>query len=79
MRTIAQIKPLNGYQLECVFDDGTIKIADLSSYLNAPAFTPLLQKNYFDNVSNEKYFVEWKEQEIDLSSDTLWHIGTNKE
>ena len=79
MRTIAAIKPLTGYQLECVFEDGTIKIADLSGFLNAPAFTPLLDKNNFNNVSNEKYFIEWKELELDLSSDTLWHLGKNKE
>jgi hypothetical protein len=79
MRTLAAIKPLNGYKLECVFEDGTIKIADLSSYLNAPAFTQLLHKNEFYNVSNEKYFVEWKEYEVDLSSDTLWHIGKTKQ
>lgn len=78
MQIISTIKPLNNYQLECVFADGSIKIADLTEYLNAPAFKPLLEKREFDDVFNSSYFIEWKKYNIDLSADTLWHIGKYK-
>ncbi len=78
MQTISTITPLNNYQLECVFTDGSIKIADLTEYLNAPAFKPLLEKREFDEVSNCSYFIEWEKYNIDVSADTLWHIGKIK-
>jgi len=28
-------------------------------------------------LSNHGYFVEWKDYNIDLSADTLWHIAAN--
>ena len=78
MQIISTIKPLNNYQLECVFADASIKIADLTEYLNAPAFKPLLEKKEFDDVFNSSYFIEWEKYDIDVSADTLWHIGKNK-
>lgn len=75
MRTLASVLPLNNYKLECVFNDGTRKIADISMYIKSPAFTPLHQPHAFSKVSNKKFFVEWSDYEIDLSADTLWHIG----
>ena len=75
MRTILNLKALDNYKLQCTFNDGSKKIADISTYLNAPAFLPLQQYAAFNKVSNKNYFVEWVDYEIDLSADTLWHIG----
>jgi hypothetical protein len=75
MHTLSAVQPIANYKLECIFDDGTKKIADLSSYLESQAFKPLLQPNAFNKISNNQYFVEWAEFELDLSADTLWHIG----
>ncbi|TDW96894.1 DUF2442 domain-containing protein [Dinghuibacter silviterrae] len=76
MRTITNIKALNDYLLECVFSDGSTRIADIKPFLTAEAFKPLLDPRIFSStLSNQGYFVEWKDQDIDLSADTLWHIS----
>ena len=78
MQSILTIKPLSNYQVECVFIDGIIKIAALPDFLNTPAFKLLQIKHEFDKVTNCDYFIALKKYELDLSSDTLWHIGVNK-
>jgi hypothetical protein len=76
MRTITDIKALSDYRLECVFDDGSKRIADIKPYLTAEAFKPLSDPRVFSAaLRNKGYFVEWKDQDIDLSADTLWHIS----
>ena len=75
MRTLSSVEALDNFRLLCTFDTGEIKIADISIYLNTPAFLPLQQQNAFKKISNRSYFVEWVDCEIDLSADTLWHIG----
>jgi len=75
MKTLSAVKPLENYKLQCTFIDGTKKVADISVFLEAPAFMPLKQKNIFNKVSNHNYFVEWTDCEVDLSADTLWQIG----
>ena len=64
------------YRLECVFDDGTVKVADITPYLSKDAFKPLAGHNIFSSArQNSGYFIEWKDYHIDLSADTLWHIA----
>jgi hypothetical protein len=78
MRTITNIKALSDFRLECVFSDGTRKIADIKPYLAVEAFKPLLDPHIFSSsLLNQGYFVEWKDYDIDLSADTLWHIAAN--
>jgi hypothetical protein len=78
MRTITNIKALSDYRLECVFNDGSIRIADIKPFLAAEAFKPLSDPRIFSSsLSNQGYFVEWKDLDIDLSADTLWHISAN--
>ena len=80
MRTITDIKPLINYRLECLFSDGTKRIADIKPFLDKEAFRPLKDPNVFASaLVNGGYFVEWKNYEIDLSADTLWHISANVE
>lgn len=75
MRTIISIKPLDSYKLLCIFSDGTNKIADTTDYLKGEAFKPLLNSNEFSKIENHRYYVVWPDYELDLSADTLWHIG----
>jgi hypothetical protein len=75
MRTLSSVVALDNNRLQCTFDTGETKIADISIYMNAPVFEPIKQSKVFEQVSNKKYFVEWEEYEVDLSADTLWHIG----
>jgi hypothetical protein len=64
--------------LMCVFIDGTKKIADLKPYLPMEAFRPLNDPNVFNSaIYDGGYFVEWKNYELDLTADTLWHISAN--
>jgi len=75
MKTLSAVKALENYKLQCTFIDGTKNVADISVFLEAPAFMPLKQKSIFNKVSNHNYFVEWADCEVDLSADTLWQIG----
>ncbi|TKT88773.1 DUF2442 domain-containing protein [Dyadobacter frigoris] len=74
MRTIKNLKATDGYSLECYFDDGGKRNADIKPYLKSEAFQWLQDINNFKQVRNNQYFVSWKNEEIDLSADTLWHI-----
>jgi hypothetical protein len=78
MRIITDIKALSDFRLECLFNDGSRRIADIKPYLRAEAFKPLADPIIFSSMlSNQGYFVEWKNLDIDLSADTLWHISAN--
>jgi len=78
MRTITSITALSDFRLECIFSDGSRKIADIKPYLSSEAFKPLSDPSIFSStLSNHGYFVEWKDYDIDLSADTLWHIAAN--
>ena len=78
MRTINNIEILDNYKIRCTFSNNFVKVADISNYLNAPAFTVLKNKAVFNNVINKNYFIEWSNEELDLSADTLWHIGVEE-
>jgi hypothetical protein len=76
MRKLHTIKPLSNYLLQCVFSDGTTKIADIKPFLDKEAFKSLKDPALFEfAIHNGGYFVEWKNLEIDLSADTLSHIS----
>ena len=75
MRFLTDIAPLPHYKLVCTFDDGTEKVADISQYLQSEVFRPLQNTELFNSVQNHQYYVEWLDGEVDLSADTLWHIG----
>jgi len=76
MRTLKDIKPLSDYRLQCLFDDGSIRIADIKPFLEKEVFKPLNDPKVFSTaLNNGGYFVEWKKYEVDLSADTLWHIS----
>ena len=75
MRTIVSIQPMENFKLLCTFSDVSIKVADTFPYLNGEAFKPLLDPAVFSKVENRKLYAEWPVYELDLSADTLWHIG----
>jgi hypothetical protein len=75
MRNITSIIPLEDFQLLVKFDNGIEKRFDFKLYLQFPVFTFLKDKNIFQKVTNKGCFIEWQEQEVDLSADTLWHEG----
>ncbi len=76
MRTITSVTPLKNYRIECLFDDGSKLVADITPYLEKDTFKPLLNPAIFSSaLQNRGYFIEWKNCGIDLSADTLWHIA----
>ena len=75
MRNIVSIQPMEDYQLSVKFENGIEKNVDLKPYLQLPVFSILKNISIFQKVTNRGYFIEWQEQEIDLSADTLWHDG----
>jgi hypothetical protein len=75
MYELNQIKPLADYILECRFSNGVSKNVDLKPFLNKEAFVPLKEDGNFKKAVNKSYFVEWMGLDIDLSADTLWHLG----
>ncbi len=78
MRTLTDIKPLNNFRLECLFSDGTKKIADIKPFLDKEVFKPSNDPHIFSStLYNGRYFIEWKNYDVNLSADTLWHIADN--
>ena len=75
MRLLTNVAPLSNYRLACTFDNGVEKVADITQYLQSEAFRPLQKPDLFSKVQNRDYYVEWLDGEVDLSADTLWHIG----
>ena len=75
MREITEIKPLADFILSCRFDNGVLKTIDIKPLLDKEAFLPLKEDGNFKKVVNHNYFVEWLGLDIDLSADTLWHMG----
>ncbi len=64
------------HEIVCTFEEGTIRKVDLSELLQSPVFQPLTYPTNFLKAENRGYYVEWPDWEIDLSADTLWHLGT---
>ncbi len=75
MRRLQSIEVKDDYTLACVFGNGESKIADIKPYLQSEVFKPLIDKTIFNQIKNKGNYVAWLNDEIDLSADTLWHIG----
>ncbi len=75
MRSLVEAKAVERHLLIVTFGDGICKQVDVSSYLQSPAFTVLLNEELFKSVICREYFIEWPDQELDISADTLWHLG----
>ena len=75
MKKINTIRIASNYQLLVMFDNGVEKQFDMNPYLQFPVFSVLRDKTIFEKVVNRNYFIEWQNQEVDLSADTLWHEG----
>jgi len=75
MRKLRSVTALGNFTLDCVFENGVQKIADINPYLNSEVFMPLKNISLFSQVENKLDYVSWLNDEVDLSADTLWHIG----
>jgi hypothetical protein len=75
MRMLKKVTLKDDYLLVCRFDNGIEKWADIKPYLHSEAFAPLQKMSVFYAVQNNAYYVSWLNEAVDLSADTLWHIG----
>lgn len=75
MRTITSFQEVNRFLLKCSFNDNTEKNIDLTQFINSEAFRFLKDNSSQYYITNEKYHLVWHPYDVDLSADTLWHIG----
>jgi len=60
------------YHLRITFSDGTIKLVDLSPFLDKGIFSQLKNPDLFTQVKNNEYFISWPGEQ-ELSADTLYY------
>ena len=77
MHFIRQAEYLSGYKLRLVFEDGSVRVADLSSHLDGEVFEPLRDIAYFRNVRVEPDLdtIVWSNG-ADMSPDFLYDISS---
>jgi len=74
MIKISKITPLPKFTLKVVFENGEVKICDISQFMEKGAFQELKDESLFRRLKNTGFSVEWPNG-IDLSSDTLHAVG----
>lgn len=74
MRKVSTVRPLVGYTLEVVFDNGELRIFDVTPYLDKGIFKALADESYFKRVAVKFDGVAWPGQQ-DFSPDTLYLKG----
>lgn len=65
---------LEGYKLRLTFNNGEIKVVDLSSSLDGEVFAPLKDIEYFKRFSIKFNTVEW-ENGADFAPEYLYELG----
>lgn len=66
---ILSVKPLTGYQLNVVFDDGVSGTIDLKNFIGKGIFSVLKDEQAFNKVYTNGYSIAWSDElEIDALS-----------
>ena len=76
MHFVKEVNYVSDYKLLVSFEDGTVKLVDLASYLDGEIFEQLKDKNYFKTVrvNPDIDTIVW-ENGADISPDFLYEIG----
>ena len=76
MHCVVDAAYLGGYRLQIRFEDGQVRVADLSEHLEGPVFQPLRDPAYFRRftVNHDIDTVVWP-NDADFSPDFLYEIG----
>ena len=78
MRKISEVKVLQGYRLELVFDDGARGVVDLSGLVGKGVFAMWCNRRIFEQVRIGSFGeLIWGDQ-IDLCPDALYLKATGK-
>jgi hypothetical protein len=72
-----EVRALDDYKLWLRFASGEEKIFDFEPYLKYPCFEPLKDKALFNRVYLNFGTAVWKDGEIDISPDCLFHEGVS--
>ena len=70
--TASQVKPLENYKIEVLFNNGERKIFDVKPYIKGAWYGELSDPAYFKSVSVNGFTVEWANGQ-DLCPDELYH------
>ncbi len=71
---ITHVEARLGYKLQVEFDNGEVRLFDVTPYLAKGIFGELRDESYFKCVKLVWSGVEWRNEQ-DLSADTLYHVG----
>ena len=70
MEKILKAIPVDDFQIEIRFENGTVGLFDVKPYLKGTAFEELKNLSYFCLVKATKYGIAWPNEQ-DFSSDTI--------
>ncbi|GAB6173097.1 DUF2442 domain-containing protein [Paradesulfitobacterium aromaticivorans] len=71
-----EVKPLDNYCLQVLFDNGETKIYDMSRLIEKPFYSRLKNKNLFNTVKVRDITLEWASGE-DICPDELYYNSKN--
>jgi hypothetical protein len=76
MHYVIDVTYLSGYKLKLRFDDDSVKIVDLESYLDGPIFEPLKNQEFFRKVTVNPDIdtIVWPNN-ADFAPEFLYEIG----
>ena len=75
---VVDAKYIEGYKIECQFNDGKKKVVDLKDELWGDMFEPLKDKSYFKNFKLNAFTIEW-ENGADFSPEFLYYWNEKKQ
>jgi hypothetical protein len=74
MQKVVKVKPLAGYRLEVVFDDGAEGVVSLGDRLFGSVFEPLRDEARFREVFVDEFGVVCWKNGADLAPDALYEL-----
>jgi len=76
MHYVTEASYVDGYRLKIRFEDGAVRVVDLSDHLDGPVFEPLKSRSFFKRftVNRDIDTVVWPNG-ADFSPDFLYEIG----
>lgn len=72
MQSVVSARPLDDYQLEVTFDDGTCGVVSLKDRLFGPVFEPLRDPDFFRRVAVDEFGAVCWPNGADLAPDALY-------
>lgn len=73
--SVSSVEVGDNYKLRIKFENGELRIFDVSPFLDKGIFNELKDKDYFKQVKVSFGSIEWPNEQ-DFSKDTLYLLGT---